>query len=73
MIDAKKILKTNDFYDWYPEVIMAWDGGVKLCAVVDFKLGKIKYKVSFLKNYRTKEVGFNVLDDAVKYYNERVR
>lgn len=72
MIDTKKMVKTNDFYDWYPEVLMAANGSTRLCCTLDFKYQKIKYKVSYFMNNRRKEMSFNVLEDAVNYYNERI-
>lgn len=65
-------MEISEFYNWYPEVEMASDGSTRLCCVLDFKYQKIKYKVSYFKNNRRKEMSFNVLEDAVKYYNERV-
>ena len=66
------MINTNELYNWYPEVEMATNGSTRLVCVLDFKYQKMKYKVSFFKNNKRKEISFNVLEDAVNYYNERI-
>ena len=73
MSDNKPELAANNFYNWFPEVEMAVSDKARMYCVLDYQRSLMKYKVTYIKNNKKKEISFNDLESAIRFFNEKIK